>query len=232
LTETTVRRALAWLQAITLTAGGALLLVYGTARWYSTAASERSLQEFSVLRAQLAAAQPLPGAPEPGARPSGPGGLDIARNPDQSLWGATRIAAYRQSLALHRGAPLGVLKISAVGLEVPIFEGTAEITLNRGAGRIEGTAMLGESGNVGIAGHRDGFFRSLKDVKPNDVVEVVTLDGTVRYRVTELFVVEPTDVYVLDPTERPTVTLVTCYPFYFIGEAPQRYVVRGVAESP
>jgi sortase A len=103
--------------------------------------------------------------------------------------------------------------------------------LNRGAGWIEGTAGLGSSGNVGVAGHRDGFFRGLKDINEGDAIEIATIDGSLTYKVSEIMIVEPKDVYVLEPTPDPSVTLVTCYPFYFVGNAPQRYIVRAVLED-
>ena len=159
-----------------------------------------------------------------------PATLAYDEDPDQSLWGTTRIAAYRDSLTADI-APLGVLKIPDVDLTVPIFEGTSDLMLNRGVGRIEGTAAVDERGNLGLAGHRDGFFRVLKDVEIGDTIEVQSLDGVTRYRITEFLIVAPEDVYVLAPTDTATLTLVTCYPFYFIGEAPQRYIVKGVAES-
>ena len=123
-----------------------------------------------------------------------------------------------------------MLTIPAIKLEVPIFDGTSEIALNRGLGRIEGTAGVGAAGNLGLAGHRDGFFRGLKDVQVGDAIDVESLEGTTRYRITELSIVEPTDVYVHAPTDSATLTLLTCYPFYFVGDAPQRYIVKGVAE--
>jgi sortase A len=103
--------------------------------------------------------------------------------------------------------------------------------LNRGIGRIEGTAHVGAAGNLGLAAHRDGFFRGLKDVQVGDAIDVESLEGTMHYRITELAIVEPTDVHVLAPTDTATLTLVTCYPFYFIGEAPQRFIVKGIAVS-
>ena len=124
-----------------------------------------------------------------------------------------------------------MLTIPSIELEAPIFDGTSELTLNRGIGRIEGTADVGAAGNLGLAGHRDGFFRGLKDVEVGDTINVESLDGTTRYRITELSIVEPSDVHVLAPTDTATLTLVTCYPFYFIGEAPQRYIVKGVAAT-
>jgi sortase A len=89
-----------------------------------------------------------------------------------------------------------------------------------------GTARLGEAGNVGIAGHRDGFFRGLKDVSTGDVIEVETLGGIETYEVTQITIVDPSAIDVLDPTPQPAITLVTCYPFYFVGSAPERYIVR------
>jgi sortase A len=115
-----------------------------------------------------------------------------------------------------------------VQLEVPVFAGTGDFALTRGAGRIEGTPELGNPGNTGIAAHRDGWFRVLKDVRVGDAVEIETLQGELQFRITETFVVEPADVQVLAPTEQHSLTLVTCYPFYFVGSAPQRYIVRAV----
>ena len=149
------------------------------------------------------------------------------------MWGKTRIAAYQESARTSTATSRSACStIPSIELEAPIFDGTSELTLNRGIGRIEGTADVGAAGNLGLAGHRDGFFRGLKDVEVGDTINVESLDGTTRYRITELSIVEPTDVHVLAPTDTATLTLVTCYPFYFIGEAPQRYIVKGVAESP
>jgi len=154
----------------------------------------------------------------------------LARTPNQSEWSAQRLADYRESLAVTFEAPPGVLEIPSLRLTVPIFAGTSELVLNRGIGWIEGTATPGEDGNVGLAGHRDGYFRGLKDLKLGDTIEVQSVDRTRRYRVTDLNVVEPTEVSVLDPTDAPSVTLVTCYPFYYLGNAPQRYIVRATLD--
>ena len=223
-----VRAALKSLQALLLIAGLTLLGVYAIAQVDALRGREHALEAFEKARTELAlatSAQPLPEGAAAATR-------EYPNDPDQSLWGATRIAAYRESLGSHRDAPLGVLTIPSIALHAPIFEGTSEVALNRGIGRIEGTAILGASGNLGLAGHRDGFFRLLKDVKVGDVIDVESLDGRTRYRISEVLIVEPTDVYVLDPTATATLTLVTCYPFYFIGDAPQRYIVKGVAENP
>jgi sortase A len=146
--------------------------------------------------------------------------------PDQSRWSAGRIEAWRESLATGSQAPLGLLRLPDVDLVAPVYAGTGELALNRGLGWIEGTAPPGESGNVGIAGHRDGFFRALQDVGHGDVVELVTPDSTLRYRIDSTVVVDPDAVHVLAPTDSSVLTLVTCYPFYYVGHAPRRYIVR------
>jgi sortase A len=110
-------------------------------------------------------------------------------------------------------------------LEVPVLDGVDDISLNRGVGYIPGTTYLGERGNIGIAGHRDGFFRILKDAGIGDVIELETLDRIDVYQVKNIVIVDKNDVSVLRPTSAPTLTLVTCYPFYFIGSAPKRYIV-------
>jgi sortase A len=145
---------------------------------------------------------------------------------DFNLWSDKRIEAYKQSLAQHFDPPLAVLRVEKIHLEVPVLEGTDDLTLNRGVGRIAGTARPGEDGNIGIAGHRDGFFRGLKDVKLGDRMELVTTNQTGTYVVDKVEIVSPDNVSVLRPTAAPSLTLVTCYPFYFIGSAPQRYIVH------
>ena len=113
-----------------------------------------------------------------------------------------------------------------------MLPGTDDRTLDRGVGHIEGTALPGTDGNLAIAGHRDGFFRGLKDIATGDLIEIVTVRETSTYRVERTWVVDPTDVSVLEPTPGPALTLVTCYPFYFIGSAPRRFIVRAVPANP
>jgi sortase A len=145
-----------------------------------------------------------------------------------ALWSDSRVRHYRESLARDTGPAIGVLKIAKIGLTVPILEGTDELTLDRGVGHIDGTDVPGGPGNVGIAGHRDGFFRGLKDIGPGDVVELRASSGDVTYVVDEVRIVDPDAVWVLESTGKPALTLVTCYPFYFVGAAPQRFVVRAI----
>jgi len=148
--------------------------------------------------------------------------------PDQSLWSPQRVSAWRQALLEPAPAPMGVLRIPKIRLEVPVLPGTDDRTLDRAVGYIEGTAQPGTDGNLGIAGHRDGFFRGLKDIATGDVIELDTIQGTDVYRVERTWVVNPEDVSVLDQTSTRALTLVTCYPFYFIGSAPSRFIVRAV----
>jgi sortase A len=145
---------------------------------------------------------------------------------DFSLWSEKRVRAYKAALGLKFEAPLAVLAIPRIGLEVPVFDGTDDLILNRGAGRISGTAKPGQSGNIGIAAHRDGFFRGLKDIRVGDRVELRTQGDASLYTVDDIEIVQPTDVTVLRNRSSPSVTLVTCYPFYFVGDAPQRYIVH------
>jgi sortase A len=148
--------------------------------------------------------------------------------PDLSLWSPERIRAWRDTLKTRGAAPLGIFRVPRLKIDVVVLDGTDDWALNRGVGLIEETAKPGTDGNIGIAGHRDGFFRGLKDVSAGDVFELETPTRTDRYRVERTWIVTPEDVSVLDPTPTPSITLVTCYPFYFIVPAPQRFIVRAV----
>jgi len=150
---------------------------------------------------------------------------------DFRLWANNRIAAYKESLVEKTDLPLAILRIRSVVLEVPIFDGTDELTLNRGIGRIEGTARIGKGGNLGLAGHRDGFFRVLKDIQLGDAVELVLQDRTDQYVVTQTQIVAPEDTGVLAQTTTPTLTLVTCFPFYYVGSAPKRFIVTALFKN-
>ena len=152
--------------------------------------------------------------------------LPIPAKVDFSLWSSGRIRAYRRSLAHDFAPPIALLKIPKIGLLVPVFDGTDDLILNRGVGRIAGTAQPGAPGNLGIAGHRDGFFRGLKSVSRGDKIEVVRRHSTEVYVVDNIRIVSPKDVSVLAPRGVPSLTLVTCYPFYYIGSAPKRFVVE------
>jgi sortase A len=154
------------------------------------------------------------------SRGSGIGAVDF------TAWSEKRVKAYEETFAKHFDPPLGLLDIPKLHLKVSVFNGTDDVTLDRGVGRIIGTGHLGEEGNIGIAGHRDGFFRALKDIQVGDAVDLTTADTDPAYVVDHISIVNPDNVQILDERALPTLTLVTCYPFYFIGSAPQRYVIQ------
>jgi len=121
---------------------------------------------------------------------------------------------------------IGRIEIDRLGLSVIVVEGTTETALRRAAGHIEGTALPGDPGHIGIAAHRDTFFRPLRKVQRNDLISLVTPPGNFSYRVVSTTITTPDDVAILEPTQKQVLTLVTCYPFNFIGSAPQRFIVR------
>jgi sortase A len=194
--------------------GLSLVFIYGAVRIYSGAYSRAALREFSRKQKSMTASGPE----NPSSRQVG--------TPDFCLWSEKRIEAYRGSLLGNVLPPLGVLKIPSIELEVPLLEGSDDLTLNRGVGHIEGTTAPGAIGNVGIAGHRDGFFRGLKDLRLGDTMDLFTEKGNSRYVVDEILIVPPENVSVLAPRAKRSLTLVTCYPFYFVGSAPMRYIVH------
>lgn len=188
---------------------------WAAARGLAWASERSSIAAFETARAAVA---------------SSPRGRAPAVQVDQSLWDPGRIRAYTRTLTRPAPSPLALLRIPRLGLEVPVLEGTDEWTLDRAVGHIEGTSRPGQDGNVGIAGHRDGFFRVLKDISEGDVVELTLLSEVRRFRVARLSIVGPDDARVLAPTQRPLLTLVTCYPFYFVGSAPKRFIVQATPE--
>jgi sortase A len=121
---------------------------------------------------------------------------------------------------------IGRIEIPRLGVSVMVIEGDSHTTLRRAVGHIPGTAMPGEAGNIGISGHRDTFFRPLRNITRNDIITLTTLRGDYRYRVVSTRIVSPNDVAVLDPSNTEVLTLVTCYPFYYVGSAPNRFIVR------
>jgi sortase A len=213
------RQFLRYLEAGLLVIGLALLATFLAFRIHSSVSSQAALEEFAELRSRASGTIATPTPAE-------------QHGQDFGLWSKNRIAAYKESLAVRSESPIAVLTIRRLALEVPVFDGTGELVLNKGVGRIIGTARPGESGNIGIAGHRDGFFRCLKDIHIGDEIELATLDRKTLYLVDAVNVVQPEDVGVLQPRARPALTLVTCYPFYFVGPAPKRYIVRASVVGP
>jgi len=208
---TGMKRIERWL----LVTGLLCLAVFAAAMIHRTFSSRSALVQFDRMKAAAAEAPKVEAL-----------NLGDERKVDYSLWSKERRRAHQESLAALKGAPVAVLTVGRLGIRVPVFDGTDDFALNRGAGWIAGTARPGQEGNVGIAGHRDGFFRGLKDVRTGDMLELATLQGVKHYAVDEIEIVAPDNVRVLQRRAAPSVTLVTCYPFYFIGDAPQRWIVH------
>jgi sortase A len=188
------------------------LTIYAVARIHSTISSRLAVWAFTATQQKEGQTPAVTAAAN--------------ENVDLSLWSTRRIAAYKSSLALKLDRPLAVLSIPRLRLTAPVFEGTDTLTLNRGLGRIHGTASPGQDGNIGIAGHRDGFFRALRGVSIGDAIEIATTRGRDIYIVDRINIVDPSDIEVLKPKDGAELTLVTCYPFNFIGGAPRRYIVQ------
>ena len=156
--------------------------------------------------------------------------LELARfqadHAETIAWAPGRVAAYRKALRSALPTPTAVLRIPSAAMEVPVLEGTTDLVLNRGAGHIPGTAEPGGNGNMVLAGHRDGFFRHLKNVSVGDRIEVARPGAMDVYQVDSMRVVDKHDVSALHGSDHAMLTLVTCYPFFYLGAAPQRYIVQ------
>jgi sortase A len=126
---------------------------------------------------------------------------------------------------LPSGSWIARLEAPTADLVATVLEGSDDGTLARAAGHIEDTAFPGQQGNIGIAGHRDTIFRPVRKLSVGDPIVLTTADNVYRYRVARTMIVGPNDVWVLDPGDHPTLTLVTCYPFEFFGHAPKRFIV-------
>jgi sortase A len=208
------------IERVLLVIGLTLLTVWVAARVHRTIGSRAAVAEFEA-EAALDLSTGSSASPD-----------SVLRVPvDFRLWSSQRVAAYEDSLAKKTDAPLALLRIPKINLEVPVFNDTDDLTLNRGVGRILGTAQVGTPGNLGIAGHRDGFFRGLQNIAAGDVLELLRQRHSDHYTVTQIRIVTPEDTSVLNPTSVPTLTLVTCFPFYFVGHAPKRYIVTAVLDS-
>jgi sortase A len=208
------------IEAVLLGAGLALLVVSAGAWIQRTVSSRAAVKKFEADQArpsEVATAMikdPIAGS-----------------QVDTSSWSTKRVDAYKESLANKEDRPLAVLRIPKIHLEVPVYNETDDLALNRGVGRILGTAQVGALGNLGIAGHRDGFFRGLKDLAPGDEIDLERAGGSDTYVIETIQIVYPDDVSVLKPTQESSLTLVTCFPFYYVGNAPQRFVVHATITS-
>lgn len=136
------------------------------------------------------------------------------------------VRARSPGITVSEGSPLGRIEIHSVGLTVMILEGIDEETLQRGVGHIPGTPLPGQKGNIALAGHRDTFFWGLRNIQVSDEITLTTLSGSSRYRVDSIKIVNPDETEVLWDGGDDILTLVTCYPFNFVGSAPKRFIVR------
>lgn len=211
-TKKTATRAVARImQRVLITLGTFLLAFYALARVHGVISTQAAILSFEESTAEAGNADDA---------------IAVRQTVNYSLWSPHRIQQYEKSLKLYSGPALGLLKIPKLHIVAPVLEGTGDLALNVGVGRIQGTARPGELGNVGLAGHRDGFFRGLKDIAKGDTIEMVTKSKTDVYVVDAVNIVSPADVKVLGAGTTPSVTLVTCYPFYYSGSAPKRYIVH------
>lgn len=187
-----------WMERAAWTVGCLLLGLYGGARLWAEDSRAKAVQEFHAMSvAQV----------------------------DKSLWSQQRVTAYAEAQKAG-DAPEAVLRIPQLPLEVPVYSDTSDFNLDRGAGVIPQSQGTDQSRNLGIAAHRDGFFRKLKDAEIGMSLFLERGGHTLRYHIVEISITTPEDGSVLNPTDRPSITLVTCYPFYFVGSAPKRYIVR------
>jgi sortase A len=206
------------LERLLLIFGGLMVALYLAADIHRTVLSSAELRRFKAR--QLASA-------------SDPQNVALTTpNPDFRLFSEQRIKYYKNSLAEQFAPAIAILNIPKLHLEVPVLEGTDDLSLNRGVGHVAGTANPGENRNIAIAGHRDGFFRGLKDLGLGDTIEISTLGRTYTYTIDQITIVDPSDVTVLKPGTHASLTLITCYPFYFVGSAPKRYIVQASAADP
>jgi sortase A len=159
-------------------------------------------------------------------RHTGESVLTYVEEPDYSLWNGQRITDYEEAIKVDASPALGVLTIEKLNINVPIYNGTDDFNLDRGAGRIKGMAKMDEDGNLGISGHRDGFFRTFKDIEVGDDIEIQTPRGVETYAVSSINIIPKEDTSPLAPSDEKMLTLITCYPFYYVGHAPKRMIVK------
>jgi sortase A len=218
-----------WLERLLLAVGviclGIVAFAWIDARWF---AFQQGRRLDRALREREAAAAPRMATGARGAHGLGREASETDRLDTFRPGGApaSPAAVVPPAPAAPEGSLLGRIEISRVDVSALLLEGTEGLTLRRGVGHIQGTALPELAGNVGLAGHRDTVFRGLKDIRKGDLIRIETLEGTYRYGVDWAQVVDPGDTGVLASGNRHELTLVTCYPFYYVGSAPERFVVR------
>jgi sortase A len=217
------RSRLRWAERALLLVAALCLGYWGYAWLDSAYVQYRDNQILDAAADSNAAASPSPGTPDTPASPP-PSGADPLAGFQTPASAESRLA----QPAANEGALVGRVEIPRLGVSAIVLEGVDAKTLRRGVGHIPDTPLPGAAGNVGLAAHRDSFFRALKDIRKNDIIKVKTREGgTFRYRVEWTDIVKPEDTDVLDDDGAvPELTLVTCYPFFYVGSAPNRFIVR------
>jgi sortase A len=216
---------LLWLERLLLAVGllclGLVAFAVIDARWFAYLEGRR-------LDRALQARQAAAGGRESRTAGRGQAARGGARPPasETDRLDTFRLGAKAAAPPAPEGSVLGRIEIPRVGVSALVLEGVTGSTLRRGVGHITGTPLPRLTGNIGLAGHRDTVFRGLKDIRKGDPITLDTLDGTYSYVVDWAQVVDPDDIGVLAVSNRPELTLVTCYPFYYVGSAPERFVVR------
>ena len=203
LIKTGVRRVVRTIEVLLLVAGAACLCWFFFVKGNSAGHQAGESAGFQQLRAL-------------------PISQSVAHSP-----AATSVKAHPR-LKLTEGTSLAQIEIPSLGLTAMVDEGVSTAVLRRSVGHIPGTALPGQAGNVAVAAHRDTFFRRLGELKPDDLIVMDTLSGEYLYKVKSTQIVDPYDTAVLKNQTQPTLTLVTCYPFHYIGHAPKRYIVSAV----
>ncbi len=195
--QTSLREVLRWARG-TLLAVGVAMIAYCGLSWIDASSFQQRARDEMNYRLHAASTAPR----------------------------GARLASSDAADAMAPGEVIGSIEIPRLGLLAAIAEGTDTTTLRRAVGHIRGTGLPGHPENVGLAGHRDTFFRPLKDVRQNDIITLTTLGGKFNYRVVSTRVVVPTETSVLDSGGTESLTLVTCHPFFYVGSAPDRFIVK------
>jgi len=203
------------LQRLLLAAGTTLLALYFAALAHNFISSRMALSEFDRSTARRGNTNSPITRASTGARTFG--ASEVRLESDKRTPGGRG--------GREKNGAIAVLQFARLGARIPVFEGTNTLALNSGAGWIAGTSRPGEAGNIGIAGHRDGAFNILKDISTGDSIELTTTTTVAKYTVEQIVVVSPNNTDVLRQRGTPSLTLVTCYPFNYIGPAPKRYIL-------
>ncbi|WP_159437708.1 class D sortase [Ferrimonas marina] len=226
-----------WLEWVCWGIGSAAMLAFLLSRLHAQVGASEGIAEFEQMRQALAATavaeqseaqQGVDAVSEPVASAAEDETPALAvPEPDQSLWSAGRKTHYQQALEQGSDSPMALLTIERIDLTVAVFEGVEERILNKGVGRVPTRGQWDGTHNLSLAAHRDSFFRRLGELELGDRIQLATVTGeSHQFEISDVLIVEPKDVHVMAPMEVPSITLITCYPFYYVGHAPQRYIVQ------